>query len=580
MDVHGHRVPIRAPALFLSLRGYRTAWLRRDVVAGLTVWAVLVPESLAYATIAGVSPVIGLYAAPAGLVLYALFGSSRHLMVGPMSATAALSAGTVGTLAAAGSAHYTGLTTALALVTGGVAIIAGLLRLGFLASFISEPVLKGFIIGLALTILAGQLPKLFGVEKGSGDFFEKIWDLLTKLGSTNRWTLGVGVASLAIVLALKRYLPLVPASLVAVVLGVLAVIVLGLEDKGVAVVGHIASGLPPLGLPDVAAGDYLKVAAGAVGIVLVGFAEGLGAAKTYAAREGYDIDANRELVGLGAANLGAGLSSGMVVNGSLSKTAVNGGAGARSQLSGLVVAALTVVTLLFLTGLFEKLPEATLGAVVIAAVVELVDIAALRRLYRLWTRRLGLIYGRAARADFAAAVAALLGVLLFDTLPGLFIGIGVSMLLLLDRASHPNVATLGRAPGTGQWVDLDRHPENQTEPGVVVARVEGGLFFANADQVRGRIRTLAAADGTRAVVLDAHAVAFVDVTAAQMLVDLGRDLGRDDVTLLFAGGIGQVRDVLRRAGADEAVAHLHPSIDAAVAAVRTEPADEPTTRDR
>jgi SulP family sulfate permease len=576
MDVHGHRVPVRPPALFLSLRGYRRAWLRRDAVAGLTVWAVLVPESLAYATIAGVSPVVGLYAAPAALVLYALFGSSRHLVVGPMSATAALSAGTVATLAAAGSAHYTGLTTALALVTGGVAIIAGLLRLGFPASFISEPVLKGFIIGLALTILAGQLPKLFGVEKGSGDFFEKIWDLLTKLGDTNGWTLGVAVASLALVLALKRYLPLLPASLVAVVLGVLAVVVLGLERKGVAVVGHIASGLPPLGLPNVAAGDYLKVAAGAVGIVLVGFAEGLGAAKTYAAREGYDIDANRELVGLGAANLGAGLSSGMVINGSLSKTAVNGGAGARSQVSGLVVAALTVVTLLFLTGLFEKLPEATLGAVVIAAVVELVDIPASRRLYRLWTRRLGAIYGRAARADFAAAVAALLGVLLFDTLPGLFIGIGVSMLLLLARASHPNVATLARPPGDGQWVDLDRHPENRTEPGVVVARVEGGLFFANADHVRGRIRTLAAPRDTRAVVLDAEAVAFVDVTAAQMLVDLGRDLGREGVTLVFAGDIGQVRDVLRRAGANDALAHRYPSIDAAVAAVRTAATDEPT----
>jgi SulP family sulfate permease len=303
----------------------------------------------------------------------------------------------------------------------------------------------------------------------------------------------------------------------------------------------------------------------------VAFAEGLGAAKTYAARAGYDVDPNRELVGLGAANLGAGVSSGMVVNGSLSKTAVNGGAGARSQLSGLVVAVLTVVTLLFLTGLFERLPEATLGAVVIAAVIELVDIPALVHLYRLWTRRLAAIYGRAARADFAAAIAAMLGVLVFDTLPGLFIGIGVSMLLLLYRASRPNVAVLGRAAGDGQWADLARHPENTTEPGVTVVRVESGLFFANADHVRERIRRIAAADQTRAVVLDAETVPFVDITAAQMLGQLSRELDRGGVALLLARDIGQVRDLLRLSHTDRVGQPVYPSVDAAVAATRDEP---------
>ena len=368
--------------LFGSLRGYRPAWLRSDVLAGLTVWAVLVPESLAYATIAGVPPVVGLYAAVPALLLYAALGSSRHLVVGPMSATAALSAGTVATFAAGGSDRYVALTTVLAVVTGVLAVLAGLCRLGFLASFISEPVLKGFIVGLALTIIVGQLPKLFGVPKGEGDFFEQAWTLLTRLGESNGPTVVVGVLSLAVVLGLKRWLPILPGSLIAVLLGIAAVAVLDLEARGVAIVGQIESGLPALGLPAGTSGrDYLQLVGPAVGLLLVGFAEGLGAAKTYAARAGYDIDANRELLGMGAANLGSGLAGGMVVNGSLSKTAVNGGAGAKSQVSGLVVAALTIVTLLFLTGLFEQLPEATLAAVVIAAVVELVDIPALRRLY-------------------------------------------------------------------------------------------------------------------------------------------------------------------------------------------------------
>ncbi len=559
---------MRRPTLFPSLRGYRAGWLRSDLVAGLTVWAVLVPESLAYASIAGVSPVIGLYAAPPALVLYAVFGSSRHLVVGPMSATAALSAAAVADVVTP-DGDAAAMTAALAVMTGVVAVVAGLLRLGFLAGFISEPVLKGFIIGLALTIVAGQLPKLFGVEKGEGDFFEQIWDLVKQLGDTNGWTLAIGLSSLVLVLAMKRYVPLLPAALVAVLYGVLAVIVLDLEDKGVAVVGNVSSGLPSLGLPDVAAGDYLSLAAGAFGIALVGFAEGLGAAKTYAAKAGYDIDTNRELLGLGAANFGSGLSSGMVVNGSLSKTAVNGGAGARSQISGLVVAALTVVTLLFLTGLFEQLPEATLGAVVIAAVIELVDIPALVRLYRLWTGRLGAIYGPAARADFLAAIAALAGVLLFDTLPGLFLGIVVSVLLMLYRSSRPNVAVLGRAPGDAElWVDRARYPDVTAEPGVLVVRVESGLFFANADHVRQRIRELTRTESARAVVLDCETVPSVDVTAAQMLVELARDLQRDQVTLLVARDIGQVRDLLERAGADGVLTQVYRTVSSAVAAAR------------
>jgi len=485
-----------------------------------------------------------------------------------MSATAALSAAAVADVATPNSAGFVAHTTALAITTGLLAVAAGLLRLGFLASFISEPVLKGFIIGLALTIVAGQLPDLFGVEGSGGDFFERVRGLLADLGQTSLTTLAVGLASLALVQGLRRLAPAVPGSLVAVLLGIAAVAVLDLDAHGVAIVGQIDSGLPALGPPDVAAADYLKLAAAAAGVMLVGFAEGLGAAKTYAARHHYEVDANRELLGLGAANLGSGLSSGMVVNGSLSKTAVNGGAGARSQVSGLVVAGLTILTLLFLTGLFESLPRATLAAVVIAAVIELVDIAALTALWRIATRQLRGIYGIAARPDFIAAVAALAGVLVFDTLPGLVIGVVVSLLLLLYRASRPHVAVLGQVPGMpGQYGDVLRHPENEQPPGVALLRVEGGLFFANADSVRDAVRAHAANPGTRAVVLDAETAPFIDVSAARMLIQLTGDLRREGVELVIARDVGQVRDVLRRAETEATLPRAYPSVQAAVEAV-------------
>ena len=463
---------------------------------------------------------------------------------------------------------FVALTAGLALATGVVAVIAGVLRLGFLASFISEPVLKGFIIGLALTIMIGQVPALIGVDKGSGNFFEKLWDLLTSLDEADALTLAVGLGSLALLFALRRFLPAVPGSLVVALVGIGAVALFGLDDDGLEIVGHIDAGLPHVGIPNITGDQFVDLLGGAVGLMLVGFAEGLGAAKTYAAKAGYDIDANHELLGLGVSNLGAGLCSGMVVNGSLSKTAVNGAAGARSQLSGVTAAVLTLVTLLFLTGLFEQLPEATLAAIVIAAVIELVDVASLRALWRVRTGRLASVYRLTTRADFFAALAALLGVLLFDTLPGLVIGIAVSLTLLIARTSRPHIALL--APiGTGQarpWIDVGRNPGYPPEPGVLVVRVEAPLLFANADYVRTRIRELAAdVDDLRLVVLDGHSTPSIDVTASQMLVQLRVDVRRMGAELVLANDIGQVRDVLATAEPDGEPT-IHTSIEEALAA--------------
>jgi anti-anti-sigma factor len=351
--------------------------------------------------------------------------------------------------------------------------------------------------------------------------------------------------------------------------GIVVVQLFGVDRHGAAIVGRIQPGLPSLGLPDVATVDYLKLAPAAVGILLVAFAEGLGAAKTYAARQHYEVDPNRELLGVGAANLGAGLSSGMVVSGSLSKTAVNGAAGARTQLSGLVVAALTVVTLLTMTGLFQRLPQATLAAVVVAAVIELIDLPALAALYRVYTRRLGRYYGVTARPDFIATVAALAGVLIFDTLPGLFIGVAISLLLLIYRASHPHIAVLGKVPGTtGQYGDLERHPENQQQPGIVILRVESDLFFANADAVRQSVRAHAAEAGCKVVVLDAETVATIDVTAVHMLAELAESLEREGVRFLVSRQIGQVRDVVAQVAPDTAPEGVYPTVQAAVQAAQ------------
>ena len=541
-----------------------------DLIAGLTVWAVLVPEALAYASIAGVSPVIGLYAAPGALILYAAFGSSRQLVVGPGAASAALSAAIVGDLVTQGSSDFVQLTATLAITVGLLAIVASVLRLGFIANFISEPVMKGFIIGLALTVIVGQLPKLFGIENGAGDFFEQLWDFVTNIDQTSGITLLVGASSLVLVVGLKMWNRAIPASLLAVLLGILAVHLFDLDASGVAIVGPIKSGLPSFGIPDVSASDFLSLLGASVGLMVIGFAEGLGAGKTYAAKEGYEIDANQELLGLGAANIGAGLSSGMVVNGSLSKSAVNASAGAKSQLSLLVVAMLTVVTLLFLTGLFEDLPEATLAAIVIAALIELVDIPSLVRLYRAHTKGLGRIYGFAARADFIAALATTLGVLVFDTLPGLGIGIVTSILLLLYRASIPNVAVLAQALGAdGLFVDAKRHPEAAEVPGVAILRVESPLFFANADAVRDQIRAHAADEHVRAVVIDAETVPTIDVTAGAMLLQLGSELRTQGKRLVLARTIGQVREAIDHTGSGPpSLLENYPTVRAAVAAVR------------
>ncbi|MCB0870233.1 MAG: SulP family inorganic anion transporter [Solirubrobacterales bacterium] len=547
--------------LFSTIRPYDRAWLRSDLIAALTVWAVLVPEALAYATIAGVSPIVGLYAAPGALLIYAALGSSRRLVTGGDAATAALSAAIVGGMVAGDSGAFVQTTAALAICVGLIALLAGIARLGFVVNFISVPVLRGFIIGLALTIIAGQIPHLFGVESSDGDFFDRVWVFVTHLDQVDLPTVAIGISSLAIILFCKYRRPSIPGSLIAVGLGIAVVSIFDLGSDGVEIVGEIDSGLPTVAIPDVDLAELGALVAGAVGLMLVGFAESLASAKAYPDDED-NLDADRELIGTGGANIGAGLVGGFVVTGSFSKTSINSDSGARTQMAGLIVALMVVITMLCLTGLFESLPEAALAAVVIAALIHAVDLAGLRLLARV--RERGSRINPANRPDFIAAIAALLGVMVFDILPGLFIGIGVSLVLLLYRSSRPNVTKLGELRAQpGHWGDLKRHTDAEEIPGTVVLRLEAAIFFANADEIRQSVRRFVRED-TAAVVLDVETVPYVDYTGAFMLESLAESLKSRGIRMAIARDIGQVDDTLRTAGLEDLLEITFVSIDKAV----------------
>lgn len=528
----------RAVPFVAAMRGYRPDWLKRDVVGALTVTALLIPENLAYAGLAGLPPAAAFYAAPAALVLYALFGSSRQLIAAASAAVAVLSAATVSDLAPAGSPRFVVLTAALALMAGLVSVLAGVLRLGRIAQFFSSSVLTGFVFGLALIIAMKQVPKLFGIEGSQGDFFERLWFLVTHLGGTHVVTLLVGAGSLLLLLGLERVSERLPAALVVLVLSIVVSALLGLDARGVHVVGRVQAGLTAPGIPAVGPRDLVDLFPGACGIALVAFAEAIGPARMLAARHGYEVDADRELVGLGAANVGAGLFRAFAVGSSLSKSAANDAAGARTEVSALLAAGFTVFVALFFMPLLRMLPEATLAAIVVMAISGMMDVRELRRLYRL------------RRADFVVAMVALLGVLVLDVLPGLLVAVGLSLFLTVYRASVPRLSELGRAPGTLAFSDLRHTPRPLTVPGLLILRPNEGVFFANATSLRDEImaRVHRASHPVQAVLLDLEVTADLDVPGTDMLAALHDDLARKQVTLLLARVMTPTRRMLEHTG--------------------------------
>jgi SulP family sulfate permease len=519
------------------LRGYERPWLRADVIAGVVIWSVVTPQAVAYAQIAGLPPAAGLMAAPGALLAYGLLGTSRQLVVGATTSTAAVSAATVGGLADGNAARFAALSAALALVTAVVFLAAGVLHGGAIADFISKPVMTGFLFGLGMVIALGQLPKLLGVKAGEGNFFPALADVLGELGDIEWTTLAVGAASVAVLVVCRRLRPALPSTLLVLAGGILVSALLDLSAHGVAVVGNIPNALPDPAIPDVSADDVLALITPAFGVMFLS-AEGIGVARALAVKHGYPLDLNRDLRAFGASNLLSGLSSGFVQAGGASQTAAADGAGARTQLAGLIAAGLVLLTGAFLAPLFKDLPEATLGAIVIVAVSGFFRVAELRR------------FAYVRRSAIVTALMALVGVLALGVLQGLVVAAGLSLVYVVERLSRPSVGALARNPATGVWGRVDRH-EGWQEPGsALVARSDGPFLYPNANLVKDRVLALVAdaGDRPRTVVLDLSTSTDLDLQTADTLEELREQLARDDIELRLAGVRAPAREILDRTG--------------------------------
>ena len=548
--------------------------LRYDVLAALTVWALLVPEAMAYAGIAGVPPEVGLVTAPLALIGYAIFGSSRHLFVGPSSTVAILSASVVAPLAGSDGDLYLILTVWLAIFTGVFFVALGVARMGWIANFMASSVLGGFMVGLAIVIAVGQLDKILGIEAEGDNVLGDLGSMLEQISEWSWPTIAIGAAALAALFLIEASLPKLPGALIVMLVAIAASALLGWEESGIHVVGEIPAQLPNLSLPEWPGWDLMSdVMVGALAVIVVAFAESYAAAKSYATRFGYEVDANQEMIALGAANLGAGLSGGFVVDGSLSKTAAGVEAGQKTQMTSIVTAVFVLITIVALTWLFEPLPEAVLGAIVIHAVWKLIDFSGF---VTLWQTR---------RIDFALAVAAFLGVILIDILQGILIGIILSLLALIYRASFPEGTELGRIEdeeGNYEFVGLDANPDAETMPEIVVYRQPGSLIFSNAAAFSQQARQLlwARTDPPASLlVVDCEQMADMDVTGAEEIVSLHEELQEADVELWLARLHGAALVTAEKAGVIAAIGedHVMPTIRSAGQTFRTQQSDTDET---
>jgi len=549
----------------VALRGYEVRWLPKDAVAGLVLTALLVPQGMAYAELAGLPAVTGLYTSILCLVGYAIFGPSRVLVLGPDSSLGPMIAATILPLAGAGGdpARAVALASLLAIFVGAFMILAGSAKLGLIADLLSKPTRIGYMNGLALTILVGQLPKLFGFSVDADSLISELVGFVDGVsgGETVAAALAIGTAGLVVILVLQRWLPKIPAVLTAVLLSIAAATVLQLADRGVALIGVLPQGFPAFTVPRVSTSDLALLAAGAFGIALVSLTDTISTASAFAARSGQEVRANQEMIGIGAANVAAGLFQGFPVSTSGSRTAVAEQSGAKTQLTGLVGAAAIAVILLFLPGLLRNLPQPTLAAVVIAAALSLADISGT---VRLWHQR---------HVEWSISLAAFLGVALLGVLPGIAIAVALSILNVFRRAWWPYQARLGRVDGLPGYHDVTSYPHAQQLDGLVLYRFDAPLFFANARTFRDEIRKLASTDPhPRWIVVAAEPITDVDTTAADVLEELDALLSTQGVRLVFAELKDPVRSKIERYGLalPPSPDRFFPTLDAAVEAFRAQ----------
>jgi high affinity sulfate transporter 1 len=548
-----------------TLAGYRSAWLSKDVVAGLVLVTLLVPQGMAYAELAGLPPITGLYTSILCLLGYAVFGPSRILVLGPDSSLGPMIAATVLPLLGARGdpARAIELASALAILVGAFMVLGGLLRLGFVADLLSKPTMIGYMNGLALTILVGQLPKLFGFSVDANGFVEELKGFVRGVahGKTVGAALAVGVFGLVAILLLQRILPKVPGVLAAVVLSIAAAQLFSLADHGVKLVGTLPKGFPPLTVPSLELSDLALLVGGALGIAVVALADTIATASAFAERTGQELNGSQEMIGIGAANIGAGLFQGFPVSTSGSRTAVAEQAGAKTQVTGIVGAVAIVLMLILVPGLLRNLPQPTLAAVVIAASLSLADLPGT---VRLWHQR---------RSDFLLSVAAFLGVVLVGVLQGIAIAIALSILSVFRRTWWPYQAVLGRVPGVPGYHDLASYPDAERLPGLVIFRFDAPLVFANTRAFRDRIMKLAAAEPKpRWIIVAAEPITDVDTTAADMLEDLDEAINAKGVSLVFAELKDPVRRKIERYELTRTIdsSHFFPTLSAAIEAFRRE----------
>jgi high affinity sulfate transporter 1 len=542
---------------------YRRQWLVKDIVAGVVLTTLLVPQGMAYAELAGLPPITGLYTSILCLLGYAVFGPSRILVLGPDSSLGPMIAATILPLIAAKGdpKRAVALASLLAIMVAVIMIVAGVAKLGFIADLISKPTMIGYLNGLALTILVGQLPKLFGFKVDAegliGEFIAFVKGLAN--GEAVAAAAAVGIAGIVVILVLGRWLPKVPAVLVMVVLAIASTSIFSLADHGVSLVGVLPEGFPPLTIPHVRLSDLGPLFAGALGIVLVSLADTISTASAFAARTGQEIHGSGEMIGIGAANLAAGFFQGFPVSTSGSRTAVAERAGAKTQLTGVVGAALIILMIVLVPGLFRNLPQPALAAVVITASLSLADIPGT---VRLWRQR---------RVEFLLSVAAFLGVALLGVLPGIAIAVGLSILNVFRRAWWPYDTALGRVEGLEGYHDVHSYPSAQQLPGLVIYRFDAPLFFANAKTFRDEVRRMARADPPPTwIVIAAEPMTDVDTTASDVLEDLDEALNAQGISLVFAELKDPVRRKIERYGLTRTInpRHFFPTVESAVAAYR------------
>ncbi|MFJ4850729.1 MULTISPECIES: SulP family inorganic anion transporter [unclassified Streptomyces] len=536
--------------------GYSRSWLRGDLLAGLTVAAYLVPQVMAYAGLAGLPPVAGLWAALAPLVLYAVLGSSRQMSVGPESTTALMTATAVGPLAAGDPGRYAVLAAALAVVVGLLAVVAWAARVGFVADLLSRPVLVGYLAGVAMIMIVDQLPKLTGVPVTGAAFFPQAASFVAHLPQAQPPTVLMGACALVFLFLVRRWAPMAPGPLLAVVFGTVAVSVLGLRGHGVAVIGEVPSGLPSASLPE--PDDLPSLVLPAVGVLLVGYTDVILTARAFAARAGHGLDPNQELLALGASNLGAGVLHGFPVSSSASRTALGDQAGSRSQVYSLVAFVAVVSVLLFLGPLLSGLPDAVLAAIVVFAACRLIDLPGFRRLAGF------------RRRELLLALACLLGVLVLDILYGVLVAVALSVAEMLSRVARPHDAIEGLVPGLAGMHDVDDYPRARTIPGLLVYRYDSPLFFANAEDFRRR--ALDAVDAqdkpVRWFVLNTEANVEVDITALDAVDALRRELIDRDIVFALARVKQDLMDDLDAYGLTQAVGRdrVFPTLPTALSA--------------